>query len=121
MKIALYLDEDSQDTRLIRALRGRGVDVTSASEVGRNGYSDEEQLDWATKEGRVLFSFNTQDFFRLHTLYLTQAKSHAGLILAVQQEYSIGEQMRRLLKLISTRSAEEMRGRVEFLGAWGEG
>lgn len=119
MKISLYLDEDSQDTRLIRALRGRGVDVTSASEAGRNGYDDEDQLNRTTEQGRVLFSFNTQDFFRLHTLYLIQGKSHAGLIFAIQQEYSIGEQMRRLLKLISTLSAEEMRNRIEFLSAWG--
>ena len=119
MKIALYLDEDSQDNWLIQSLRARGVEVTSAAEVGRNGYDDEEQLAWATAQERVLFSFNAQDFFRLHTLYLNQGKSHTGLILAVQQQYSIGEQMRRLLKLMSARSAEEMQNRVEFLNAWG--
>lgn len=119
MMLALYLDEDSQDTRLIKALRARGVDVTSAVEAGRNGHDDEQQLDWATAQGRVLFSFNAQDFFRLHTLYLTQGKPHCGLILAAQQELSIGEQMRHLLKLISSKSADEMRNRVEFLSAWG--
>jgi len=48
MKIALYLDEDSQDTTLIRALRSRGVDVIAASEAGMNGRSDDEQLQWST-------------------------------------------------------------------------
>lgn len=92
MTLALHLDEDSQDTRLIRALRARGVDVTSAAEVGTNGCDDEQQFDWAIAHGHVLFSFNAQDFFRLHTLYLKRGESHCGLILASQQELSIGEQ-----------------------------
>ena len=49
---------------------------------------------------------------------LAQGKSHAGIILARQQHYSVGEQMRRLLKLIATKSAEEMKNQVEFLSAW---
>jgi len=55
----------------------------------------------------------------LHTTYLAGDKSHAGIILSRQQHYSVGEQMRRLLKLIATKSAEEMRSRVEFLNTWG--
>jgi hypothetical protein len=35
-----------------------------------------------------------------------------------KQRYSVGEQMRRLLKLIAPVSAEEMINRVEFLSAW---
>jgi hypothetical protein len=31
---------------------------------------------------------------------------------------SVGEQMRRLLRLISSLTAEEMRNRIEFLSAW---
>lgn len=50
--------------------------------------------------------------------YLTQGKSHAGIVLAQQQGYSVGEQMRRLLKLIAVKSAEEMRNQIEFLSAW---
>lgn len=37
-----------------------------------------------------------------------------------QQNYSIGEQMRRLLRLIAAKSAEDMQNQVEFLSAWGE-
>lgn len=37
MKIALYFDEDSQDSSLIRTLRSRGVEVIAASEGGMNG------------------------------------------------------------------------------------
>lgn len=67
MTIALYVDEDSQDSTLIRALRSRGVDVIAASEVGMNGRSDDEQPKWSTTHARVMFSCNARDFYRLHT------------------------------------------------------
>jgi hypothetical protein len=68
---------------------------------------------------RVLFSFNRGDFFRLHTEYLAQGKSHAGIILANQQQYSVGEQMRRILRLTATKSATDMKNQIEFLSSWG--
>ena len=119
MRISLYLDEDSRSNSLVHALRSRGVDVTTAREAQMLGSTDLEQLDWAAAHGRVLYSFNIRDFFRLHSDFLVQGKSHAGIILAQQQWYSLGEQMRRLLKLIAAKSAEEMIDQVEFLGAWG--
>ncbi|MEA2692912.1 MAG: hypothetical protein QOJ16_2299 [Acidobacteriota bacterium] len=81
--------------------------------------SDPHHLEYATAQGRTLYSFNVGDFHRLHTSWPTEGKSHCGLILSKQQQYSVGEQMRRLLKLIASRSSEEMRNRVEFLSAWG--
>lgn len=119
MRLSLYLDEDSCDQALAKALRARGVDVVTVLEVGMQGRADQEQLAWALAQGRALYSFNRRDFYRLHTNYLAQEKSHAGIILARQQQYSIGEQTRRLLRLMTTKSAEEMRNQVEFLSAWG--
>jgi len=65
------------------------------------------------------YSFNAGDYLALHSAYLTQGRHHAGIILAAQQRYSVGEQMRRLLRLINLRSAEAMQDQVEFLSAWG--
>jgi hypothetical protein len=115
----LYIDEDSMDRDLVRALRARGIDVVTAQEVGMMGRSDEEHLLSATSQGRVLYSFNRGDFFRLHSQYLTEGKTHAGMVLARQQHYSVGEQMRRLLKVMALKSVTDMRDRVEFLSAWG--
>ena len=56
---------------------------------------------------------------RLYSNLMRAGQSHAGIILAVQQRYSVGEQMRRLLRLISSVTAEEMRNRIEFLSTWG--
>jgi hypothetical protein len=45
--------------------------------------------------------------------------SHAGIILVPQQRYVLREQLRRILKLVATESAESMRDdQVEFLSAW---
>ncbi len=104
---------------LVRALRARGVDALTALEAGMIERSDEEHLEYATQEGRVLYSFNVKDFHRLHQEHLAKGESHAGIILTRQQRYSSGEEMRRLLTLSATKSAEQMKNQVEFLSAWG--
>jgi hypothetical protein len=117
--LRFYFDEDSMSRALIRALAARGIDVANAVDAGLSGLTDAAHLEFAAEAGRVLYSFNVRDFHRLHGEWLDRGKSHAGLVLVPQQVYSIGEQLRRLLKLSSTVSADEMRDRVEFLGSWG--
>lgn len=118
MSLRLYFDEDSSRQALARELRARGADIATAPEVGTLGSSDEGQLQWSTTNGRALFSFNRGHFYALHTAWLQAGRDHAGIILS-RQELSIGEQMRRLLRLINNLTANEMRNRIEFLGAWG--
>jgi Domain of unknown function (DUF5615) len=118
--IRLYFDEDSMRYALVHALRARAIDVQTALEVEMIERSDEEHLEFATTQGRVLCSFNVGDFYRLHTSYMVQHKSHPGIILAQQQQYAVGNHMRRLLKLMAQLTAEDMKNRVEFLSAWGE-
>jgi len=115
----LYIDEDSGDRNLVQALRARGVDVVTAQEVDMIERTDEEHLQFATSRNRVLYSFNRGDFFSLHSQYLAEGKDHAGMLLARQQHYSVGEQMRRVLKVMALKSAADMRNSVEFLSAWG--
>jgi uncharacterized protein YwbE len=107
------MDED-----FVQALRSRNVDVLTVADVGMLHRSDEKQIDWARQNGRVIFSFNTKDFYRLHTTIIEQGLSHAGIILAPQQRYGIGDLMRGVLKLINTKSSEEMQGQLEFLSNW---
>ena len=119
MRLGLYFDEDSQDRHLVAALRARGVEVTTAFEAQLIERNDQEQLEWAAEHERALYSFNVGHFYRLHCGWVSQGKPHAGIILAQRQRYSVGEQMRRLLKLIANRSSEQMKNQVEFLSAWG--
>lgn len=74
------MDED-----FVQALRSRNVDVLTVGDIGMLHRSDEDQLNWAKENGRVIFSFNTRDFYRLHTTLIEQGLSHGGIILAPQQ------------------------------------
>ena len=118
MAISLFLDEDSMDKALVLALRARGIDVITALDANMIAKSDEEQLGYATSQNRVLCSFNVSDFFRIHSKYLNSGIAHAGIVVSQQQQYSVGEMMRRLLRLISESTPEKMRNRIEFLGTW---
>lgn len=85
MNISIYVDEDSQSSSLVQGLLTRGVDVITARQAGMLERSDEEQLEWAAAHGRALFSSNIGDFYGLHTKFLMQGRSHAGIILVQQQ------------------------------------
>lgn len=97
-QIRLCLDEDAIKGALVRALRNSDVDVLTVSDANRHSFSDEEQLLWAAEQGRVIYSFNMGDFCRLHRDFINHEKDHAGIILAPQQRYSVGNQLRGLLK-----------------------
>jgi hypothetical protein len=94
------------------------MDVTNAVDAGHAGTPDVVQLERATAVGRVLFTYNVGDFLALHTRLRQEGRSHAGMILAVQQRYSVGEQMRRILRMNRERSSEAMKNRAEFLSSW---
>jgi predicted nuclease of predicted toxin-antitoxin system len=119
MKIRLYADEDAMAHRLAHELRMRGLDITTALDEGMIDRPDVALLQYASRQGRVLYSYNTADYYRLHREFLAQGKQHAGIILAQQQRYSIGEQLRRLLRIAAIKSAEDMQNGIEFLTACG--
>ena len=91
--------------------------MITAMEASMAGRADEQQLEWAASNGRAIYSFNRGDFYSLHTNWLREGRHHSGIILS-RQGLSVGEQMRRLLRLIDTLTAEEMGNRIEFLSAW---
>lgn len=119
MTVQRYFDEDSMRHALVEALRKRGVDILTALEAGTIEESDDDQLEYAARRGRTISSFNVADFCQIHAQWLTERKSHAGIILARQRQYSVGEQMRRLLRLVSAMTADDMQNRLEFLSDWG--
>jgi hypothetical protein len=100
---------------LLRGLRSRGIEVTTVLEEGKAGDSDQVQLEYASQIRRVLYSFNVRDFCRLHKQYLSEGRSHAGIVVVYRQRYSIGEQLRLLLKLADMKSAEDMNNTLLFL------
>jgi hypothetical protein len=118
-QIRIYIDEDAMDSDLVAALRSRGVTVITPLDVLLTGRSDEQQLAFATEHECVLYTFNVSDFYRLHALWVSGGREHSGLILVPQQRFSVGEQLRRVLRLRTAATAESMRSQVEFLSNWG--
>jgi len=106
------------DADLVAALRTRDFSVTTAFEEGMIERDDDEHLRFASARGLVLFSFNVRDFFRLHTQYLSHGMTHSGIILGQQQQFSIGREMRRILRLSTAKSGDDMRNTLEFSSAW---
>ncbi|MEO5925970.1 MAG: DUF5615 family PIN-like protein [Bryobacteraceae bacterium] len=117
-RIRLYIDEDAMDGDFVRGLRSRGIDVVTAFDAGMVCQSDESHLRAAIEQDRTLYSFNIRDFHQIHSMWLAKGWTHAGVILSQQKRYSTGEQIRRMLRLIGSVSAESMTNREEFLGGW---
>ena len=94
------MDEDAMDNLFVQAIRTRDVDVNTVKEIKKIGVSDEEQLIIAHTQGRVIYTYNTGDFCRLHSIYMNDGKTHSGIIIASQQQNSMGEKLRGLMKII---------------------
>jgi uncharacterized protein with PIN domain len=106
--IQYYTDEHVAKA-VVRGLRRRGVDVLSAPEANMLGATDDEHLQLATQQGRVIFT-QDDDFLRLDT----QGHQHAGIVYA-EQHTPIGTIVAGLMLIYQLLSPEEMNNRVEFL------
>lgn len=66
----------------------------------------------------MIYTYNMGDFCRLHGMYIAQALNHPGIIIAERQSYSVGEQLRGILRVTEDYSAEEMRNQLVFIGGY---
>ena len=66
----------------IPIVRGRGFDVLTTEEAGRDTASDEEQLAFAAGAGRAILTFNIRDFAPLHEQWRAAGRPHAGMIVS---------------------------------------
>ena len=117
-EIKLFIDEDAMNFALVNALRSRDVDIITVGEVGRKGKSDEEQLLWATSQERVLYSFNARDFCSLHEDFLTEGRTHGGIVIGQQQRFSVGQQLRGIIALKLATTAEKMQNQLKFISQY---
>ncbi|MGL5941033.1 MAG: DUF5615 family PIN-like protein [Waterburya sp.] len=117
-KIRFYIDEDASRNSLIINLRNVGIDILTTFEAENLGLIDSEQLIWSTNHNRAIYTFNVQDYCRLHKIYMTEGTEHSGIIAVARQSYSVGEQLRGLQKLVLCMSSEEIRNQLIFLGAY---
>lgn len=108
----LYLNEHISP-RLAAQLRQYGFDVTCALESGMVSEDDDEQLAYATLGQRAIVTFNHKDFAVLHTQYIAESKEHWGIILSTEESTDVLR--RRLLQLLNTLSAEELKSQIRWL------
>jgi len=107
--VKFHTDENVTEAVAL-GLRRRGLDVTTTSEAGLMGATDDDQLAYSLRETRVMVSHDT-DMLRL----AAAGQQHAGIAYCHKQKYKVGDLILKLLALASRVSAEEMMNRVEFL------
>ena len=109
MAIRFHLDEHV-DHDIATGLRNRGIDVTTTTDAGLVHAGDEDQIDFALREKRIVFT-NDQDYLRLHS----QGIEHAGIAYCARGSRSLGDIIRYLSLMHDCMTAEEMQGRVEYI------
>lgn len=106
--VRFYADEHVPNA-VVKGLRLHGADVLTTAEAGMLGASDAEQLAFATRAGRVLYTQDA-DYLRLHGA----GSAHAGIAYA-KQGRPVGEVVRGLLLMHDVLDVESMAGTVEFV------
>ena len=79
-QLLLYVDEDAGGNAVLEALRVRGIDILTTIDAERLGSDDPSQLEFSSSIGRAIYTFNVGDFAKLHNDYLSQNRTHAGII-----------------------------------------
>jgi predicted nuclease of predicted toxin-antitoxin system len=113
--VRLYFDRHII-SRLADDLRTRGYDVLTTEKAGLDTATDEEQLAFATDEGRAILTFNIRDFAPLHEQWSAAGRSHAGIIVSRQlgsRQY--GLLLQRMLRLLNHFTAEELTSNIVHL------
>ncbi|HZQ35997.1 MAG TPA: DUF5615 family PIN-like protein [Dehalococcoidia bacterium] len=88
--VRYFLDEDVE-IQTASVLRSPGIDVLTTREAGRLRASDESQMEFAGRSGRVLVTRNRDDFLEQTRSFLNAGRPHAGVLIVsnafAQQDY----------------------------------
>lgn len=107
-KIRYYADEHVAKA-VIPGLRQRGVDVLTTPEAGKSHATDEEHLELALSQQRVIFT-QDDDFLKL----AASGSAHAGIAYAPQHT-PVGSIIQGLMLIYRVLEAEEIAGNIEYL------
>ena len=108
-RVRFHLDEHVNPT-VAHALRRHGADVTTTPEAGLRTRDDEDHLQFARATRRVIVTHDA-DFLRI----ASQTTDHWGVAYCHRSSRSVGGLIRSLIVIYEALTAEEMKGRVEFL------
>jgi hypothetical protein len=95
---------------IARGLRRRGIDVTTTTDAGLRGASDQEHFAFASAERRVHMTHDS-DFL----IEAAKTPDHAGIAYCPPDARTIGHIVRCLCFLNDCPEPHDMVGKVEFL------
>lgn len=104
-----HLDEHV-DHAIAEGLALRGIGVTTCTDAGLIGASDEELLTYAWRESRVIFT-NDDDFL----VFAASGQTHAGVVYCAVGARGIGYLIEALSFLSDELEQDEMINRIEYV------
>ncbi|MBC7855575.1 MAG: DUF5615 family PIN-like protein [Pirellulaceae bacterium] len=107
--LRFHLDEHIAHA-VAHGLRQRQIDVTTTTDAGLLSAPDEDHLDFALRENRVVFT-NDSDFLRL----VADGRHHAGMVYCPPEASSIGDVVRYLASMHDCLSPDDVAGKIEYL------
>ncbi len=113
MPLRFFFNECA-DEDVACGLRRRGIDVVTAAELRRKTLSDESQLEFARRTGRVIYTTD-RHFLTLVAEWLRKGIEFLGVVYHAQGALTKGLATRRLLLPNEVLVPSDMVNRVEFL------
>ena len=104
MAVKFYMDEHVHPG-ITKALQQYGIDVLTAQQAHNLDIADEEHLQFAASEGRVIFT-QDEDFLRV--------KNHHGIAYA-HQRTPLRQIIEGLVLISQAMTEDEMKNHIEFL------
>lgn len=111
--IRFYFDEDVS-VDIVANLQRRGFDALSARDANMLKRDDDAQLGFAVSQRRAFVTHNRADFEALHRQCLKAQHSHYGIIIAKRRRHD-SQVVAKLLDLLNTVTADEMRGQLRYI------
>jgi len=109
--VRFYTDENMPASLAVQFARA-GRDIVRCQEVGLIGVSDDVHLAYAAQEGRVVIT-RDRDFVKLYYQWLSEGRSHAGIIYA-DKPMSVGSILWILELIAENYSTDEMRDKLVY-------
>ena len=100
---------------VVNGLRRRAVDVLTAREADMIRQPDTNQLTFSTRANRVLYSYNYRDYLALHTQWLSQGRTHSGILVSSNQHLRVGDEIRALVSFAASHRPSEIANQLFFL------
>lgn len=111
-----FLSDEDFNNAIVRGLRLRlpGIDIERVQDAGLRGRLDEEILEYAAQQGRVLL---THDVTTLITLANARVESGAPMpgVFAVNQRVGIGRIIEDVVLIVECSAPDEWTNVVHFL------